>query len=947
MCGGGSQCTARTVADCATLGFNCGYIADGCGGLVQCGATCVNGGLCGGDGLSNVCSGSGGSGVDGGAGGGPTTVNLTSGTVPANAPQIFDPNTHTVVTNDATNNPTLIYPVNDTMFPQNIYRVLFQWYPRSLKLFQISFTSPTLQMSVYTDGVHATCTKAATGGACWESAESNWQYLAGLNAGKDVTVKIRGVTSATATTVYESPAYTFHFSRQPVRGAIYYWSTTVQGVRRGALGDAAPTNFFTPAEAQNNCVACHTLSRNGKKLAAVVGGNDLTVVNVSATTPPPVVFGNIGTPKVSYADAWATFNPSTTRVISAVNGVMTLHDGTTGAVVSVQQPSGVKSATGLILPNTEKGTQPDWAPDGAHVVYTRGSQDRQGATSIGWMAVSGDTFGAIQNVVTVATGEVGYPMFSPTSDWIALVRGKSLDKDVLDQILIAPAQAGATPQLLVRANTLVNDYPAPNPPTATTCSNSDKTRCIENGMPTWAPSGEPQIQWIAFASLRDYGVVLKSGSKIGSGMQQLWVAAIDTSKLGSGDPSYPAFRIPFVELTENAHRPFWAEDAINPPSCTPKTCANYPATTCGVQSNGCGGTTPYCGGCAPGQTCGGGGPSLCGTTGTCTAKTCADLGAQCGTLPNGCGGTVTCPACTTGTCGGGGVAYQCGSPKCTASTCSQQGLECGSTGDGCGNVIQCLACPSGSTCGGGGVPNACGAPACTPITVCPFDNACGDVPDGCGGSIHCGDCTNGQTCGGGGAPNVCGAASCSPQTCSQQGGQCGSMSDRCGGIAVCDSCPSSSICNSQNQCIPIACTPKTCSALGIECGPIADGCGGLLSCGDCPSGQGCGAGGVPGKCGANPCTPRSCSDLGATCGQVADGCGGLTKDCGDCSGNLACKNGACVTACTPQTCSDVGAQCGSVADGCGALLDCGSCPSGQECGYNNQANICGAAAAPK
>jgi hypothetical protein len=28
------------------------------------------------------------------------------------------------------------------------------------------------------------------------------------------------------------------------------------------------------------------------------------------------------------------------------------------------------------------------------------------------------------------------------------------------------------------------------------------------------------------------------------------------------DPSYPAFRVPFVDLTEDAHRPFWAEDAL-------------------------------------------------------------------------------------------------------------------------------------------------------------------------------------------------------------------------------------------------------------------------------------------------------------------------------------------------------------------------------------------------
>jgi hypothetical protein len=142
-------------------------------------------------------------------------------------------------------------------------------------------------------------------------------------------------------------------------------------------------------------------------------------------------------------------------------------------------------------------------------------------------------------------------MFNPTSDWIAFVRGAKIEKDLTDQILVTQAQPGAPLQELVRANTLVND---------TTVATG-----IENNMPTWAPSAAPDTQWVAFASQRDYGYVLRQGSKYGVQRQQLWIAAIDTDKLGSGDPSFPAFRVPFQELTEDCHRPFWAEDALNPP----------------------------------------------------------------------------------------------------------------------------------------------------------------------------------------------------------------------------------------------------------------------------------------------------------------------------------------------------------------------------------------------
>lgn len=381
-----------------------------------------------------------------------------------------------------------------------------------------------------------------------------------------------------------------------------------------------------------------------------------------------------------------------------------------------------------------------------------------------------------------------------------------------------------------------------------------------------------------------------------------------------------------------------------PPTCTPRTCSD-PANVgkCGPQSDGCGGTTPDCMPCPNGQTCGGGGvPNECGGP-TCTKKTCAFYNAQCGTVPDGCGGTVNCPPCPTGeVCGGGGVAYQCGAISCTPRTCQQQGIQCGQTGNGCGGIAQCDPCPPGTTCGGGGTPNVCGAPNCTPATTCPAGMDCGQYPNGCGGAITCGQCTKpGDTCGGGGAPNVCGAATCTAKNCAMQGAQCGQVSDGCGNIVTCNPCPTGQNCIN-NQCVGSTCTPKTCVQLGVECGPTADGCGTLIpNCGDCPPGQGCGAGGVPGKCGSIACTPRTCNDLGAVCGQVANGCGGLTPDCGTCEGSLSCSQGQCVQACSPRTCGQANANCGFVSDGCGALLDCGNCAPGETCGYGGGPNVCG------
>jgi hypothetical protein len=141
--------------------------------------------------------------------------------------------------------------------------------------------------------------------------------------------------------------------------------------------------------------------------------------------------------------------------------------------------------------------------------------------------------------------------------------GNTVEKNATDQIWLVKSATGQTAVNATRANTLVSDSNAP-------------TAGVENNMPTWAPTPGPDVQWIAFASKRDYGFVLCSPtgttspvctttSKIGSGMQQIWIAAVDVSKLGTGaDPTYPAFRVPFTDLTENCHRPFWALDALKP-----------------------------------------------------------------------------------------------------------------------------------------------------------------------------------------------------------------------------------------------------------------------------------------------------------------------------------------------------------------------------------------------
>jgi hypothetical protein len=193
-------------------------------------------------------------------------------------------------------------------------------------------------------------------------------------------------------------------------------------------------------------------------------------------------------------------------------------------------------------------------------------------------------------------------------------------------------------------------------------------------------------------------------------------------------------------------------------------------------------------------------------------------------------------------------------PTCTPKTCAQLGAQCGPTGDGCGGLIQCGPCPAGQTCGGGGQPSVCGSPTCTPETCAQQNIQCGPAGDGCGNLIQCGACPGGQTCGGGGMPGVCGNQTCSPKTCAQQSIQCGPAGDGCGNLIQCGSCPTGQTCGGGGQpgvCGSTMCMPKTCAQLGANCGPVGDGCGGIVQCGTCAAPQTCGGGGTASVCGGS------------------------------------------------------------------------------------------------
>lgn len=432
--------------------------------------------------------------------------------------------------------PLLVYPSDQTRFPRNLYRTLFQWRSQGFTEFRMTFEGPNSTVTVYTDGAHGLCAQANPAAGCWEVDELAWDYIAGSNAGATAVWTVDALdTSTTPATVRRSDPVEIGFSLQDVQGAIFYWSTTSAGIRRGKISKPDPEDYIvakptpTTYDGDNKvkCVACHVVSRDGQYMAAPVSadsGQSLWILQVTQDAPPTPLVTSI---EDTGGHGFATISPDNERVVAAWGGRMWMVERATGTAIN-DLPLGALD-----------GTHPDWSPLGDEVVFATGSGDGPGNASLARISYMADDWGQPQVFLPPPSGKSNlFPMFSPSGEWIAFSQGKGGHGDPEAQLMVI-ASAGGDPIELINANRVT--------------SNQVTDGQYQNSQPTWAPPGD--LHWVAFNTKREYGVVLDEGT------QQIWVAAIDVEKAAAGvDPSYPAFRVPFQGLNENNHRAYWTLD---------------------------------------------------------------------------------------------------------------------------------------------------------------------------------------------------------------------------------------------------------------------------------------------------------------------------------------------------------------------------------------------------
>jgi hypothetical protein len=409
---------------------------------------------------------------------------------------------------------------------------------------------------------------------------------------------------------------------------------------------ASPTTNLTAG-----CHGCHALSRDGLRMTVNYDDDDSDdeygdTKSADVDVKNKTAFGVANTSqKQGQPPGFQSFNPDHTLYLGTNgNGVMPtnilyLYDGTNGMPANPAMFMNIGPAMG-------RPTMIDWGPDGRSVLFVlptkvgnwRPDDDHVFGGSI--YSIPYDpmnrVFGAATPVVTSSGENNFYPSYSPDGSFIAFNRvpltgtvatidtctpttmgAKQLCpndsfSNPATRVLILSTKAGAMAIDAEKAN----GSPVSGP------------IAYSNSWPRWSPFVQmykgSRLLWITFSSTRDYGLRVRNHQPnmfqcypsdsledpggqhqqpfpAGCQQPQIFMAAINLSTAevsAGGDPSYPAFWLPFQAEVDAMNRPThnhtaqWTSTVATQPQpdmgvCIPtgQSCAANPNACCTLYCN--------------------------------------------------------------------------------------------------------------------------------------------------------------------------------------------------------------------------------------------------------------------------------------------------------------------------------------------------------------------------
>ena len=460
-----------------------------------------------------------------------------------------------------------LYPYDKTVFPRGLLPPLLQFdgTPPDVMLVHVTFL-----------GMDYTGYFGPSNPIRAKISDASWKAIT-LAAKAGDTVKV-DVTRLSAGQVANAPQVTWKIAQGSIRGTIYY--ETYNSTLAGAVGIMK----ISPGAAQPSVIktgcgnVCHTASADGSTLVAAtafpVGSASYDLKNNAA------VITTVG----SNAFVYGGIYPNGSFVVSATNYRTWLGAPSRLYDTKTAQPIPTPSWDSVIT----KAGMPAFSPDGKWIAFNH--VDTGGGFSLAAMQYDKptNTFSDLQDVATSNVYYLGWPAFTPDSNWIIYHAGSSN---------VYETDAGATADLFIT-----------NRQTHAVARLDQLDGYAANG--TYLPANDPNLSfaptvlpvavggyfWTVFTSHRAYGNVFPS-QKNGDQDGQLWVAAIDLSPSDGVDPSHPAFYLDGQEDVADNLRGFWVLDPCKEDGaeCTggDECCGGYCQTdasgkyTCSPMSNGC------------------------------------------------------------------------------------------------------------------------------------------------------------------------------------------------------------------------------------------------------------------------------------------------------------------------------------------------------------------------
>ena len=445
------------------------------------------------------------------------------GTAPAGTDALFG-----TATLDPSTTLAIAYPPAGALVPPNLGEMEVHWRDATGKdVYEVTLAAKYVTVKAYV---------ATLGAATFHTlAADHWKLLSSGARGVDLTVRVRGLASASPAS-YIQGEQTLRIAAEEVRGGVYYWNTTRAAIMRFDMSaQATPPERFYPAPGQTGCVGCHAVSRDGTVVAVRREGSNMNYGNALQVETLTTMLSDT-------AQQWnfSAVHPNNTDLFTTTENGLWRTDLTTG----VASP----------LHTTSRIAQPDVSANGGSIVATEVLAGSEVWTSSGRLVVFDydQVTKAVSAPRTLVDPNAGaypyYPSFSPDNTWVLFNRavgGSSYDNPNAE-LWVTKADGTGTPLRLIEA----------------------EVAATYNSWPKWTPfvtheptmnGGTETVLWFTVASRRGFGVRSANNAQA----PQLWLAPFFPDRAANGQPSSaPAVRLPFQSLAEGNHIAQWTEEIV-------------------------------------------------------------------------------------------------------------------------------------------------------------------------------------------------------------------------------------------------------------------------------------------------------------------------------------------------------------------------------------------------